>query len=268
MSGKEKLQEAVHKAIYKIEDSISSLILCITDLEKYRRELLSHLEYPDKKDIPSLERAYFYSGPPKMLYILIPAVPPSLNHTVRLKMSKQKYAYSAVFAWWDIKIKNALDNLENPQFEYFDSFIPSFSKAVVLVKVTFSPKIVGDLDNYAVKAIVDSLKKNNIIKDDNMQIFNTFLAQSEISDSERGKIELFITEDKRVSDFIANICREWQSLIPQHFSVPTETDNKAEKSDESENFFINADICMNMYNNADKNFPFSFETDRNEKYCQ
>lgn len=251
MSDKEKLQKAVHKAVYKIEDSISSLILSMTDLEKYRRELISQLDYQDRKNIPSLERAYFHLGPPKMLYILIPAIPPSLNHTVRLKMPKQRYAYSAIFAWWDMKIKNALDNLENPQFEYFNNFIPTFSKAMVFIKVAFSPKIVGDIDNYAIKAIVDSLKKNNIIKDDNMQIFNTFLAQSEISDSEKGKIELFVTEDNRVSDFIANICKEWQSLIPQHITMPAKADNKAENKDKSESFFINVDICINMNKNTD-----------------
>lgn len=234
-----KLRKTLETSVYKIEDSICSLLLCLTDLEKYRRELISRLDCHERKNITSLERAYFHLGPPKLLYILIPTVPPSLNHTLRLKMPKQRYAYSAIFAWWDTKIKNALENLENPQFEHFDSFIPAFSKAIVFVKVTFSPRRTGDIDNYAVKAIVDSLKKNNIIKDDNTQIFNTFLAQSEISDSEEVKIEVFVTEDKRISDFIAKIYKEWQELIPEYIVKPAEAENITENNDCAAEFFEN-----------------------------
>ncbi|KXG74867.1 hypothetical protein AN618_21590 [Fervidicola ferrireducens] len=232
-----ELRKELEMSVYKIEDSICSLILCLTDLEKYRRELISRLDYREKNGITSLERAYFNLGPPKLLYILVPTIPPSLNHTLRLKMPKHRYAYSAVFAWWDTKIKNALENLENPRFEQFKGFVPPFSKAIVFVKVTFPPQRTGDLDNYAVKAIVDSLKKNSIIKDDNAQIFHTFLAQSEVGDSEESKMEIFVVEDERVSDFIAKIYKEWLELIPEYVIKPTKAQNTGENNDGAVEFF-------------------------------
>lgn len=235
------VKEELQKAVYKIEDSICSLILTIADLEKYRRELISQMDYQDKKDIPSLEKAYFLPGPPKMLYILIPAIPPSLNHTIRLKMPKHRYAYSAVFAWWDMKIKNALENIDIPYCEYCERFnrsIPTFSKATIFVKLTFSPEISGDIDNYAIKAIVDSLKKNRIIEDDNIQVFNTFIAQGDVTGGDTGKIELFVTEDSKVSDFLASIYREWLGMIPDYITIPAKAGNKANDEGKNDDFFI------------------------------
>ena len=183
-------KEYITKTEKIIDNLIGNLIITIVEHEKYRTELISMLDKEERKEKDSLERSYYYSGPPKVLYINIPSLPVSFNRATRCYFVRDKNVVNSLFEWWDIKIKNALDNME-----YLNSDNPFtiFDKATVIVKFTFPSEILRDIDNYAIKAINDSLKGNKVMEDDNSNVIETILPI--MATGEEWGIEVFVTDD-------------------------------------------------------------------------
>ncbi len=132
------------------------MVISAVEQEKYRAELISLLDKGERRKIESLERSYFYFGPPKLLYIKIPSLPLSLNRSISMRSNfvNGKNVQGSLIKWWDIKIKNALDNMQLIDEEFpFEAF----DKAVAVIKFTFTANILRDIDNFAIKYIIDSL---------------------------------------------------------------------------------------------------------------
>ncbi len=132
------------------------MVISAVEQEKYRAELISLLDKGERRKIESLERSYFYFGPPKLLYIKIPSLPLSLNRSISMRSNfvNGKNVQGSLIKWWDIKIKNALDNMQLIDEEFpFEAF----DKAVAVIKFTFTADILRDIDNFAIKYIIDSL---------------------------------------------------------------------------------------------------------------
>ncbi|GAQ25350.1 hypothetical protein [Tepidanaerobacter syntrophicus] len=101
-----------------------------------------------------------------------------------------KNVQGGLIKWWDIKIKNALDNMQ-----LIDEKFPfeAFDKAVAVIKFTFTADILRDIDNFAIKYIIDSLEKNKVIIDDNKDVLESMMPIL-ATGGEQG-IEVFVTDD-------------------------------------------------------------------------
>lgn len=227
-------QKILKKTIHKLEDAISSLIISTVDLEQFRKELISNLDEKSKEEITTLEKSYFYPGPPKVLHIAIPSVPVTLNHAVRFRFAKDRYAFHSIFEFWNIKIKNALNNLK---VNKSCRDIIQFEKAIVLYKFTFSDELLRDLDNYAIKGINDALVKNGVLKDDNYKIADT-LATVITNGKELG-VDIFVTDDKFIKNTIAGLYHKIEEYCDTCYK---EYEDKAKESIPIEKRFFGAAI--------------------------
>ena len=227
-------REILKKTLYKIEDSINSLIITTAELEKYRAELISNLDEQSKEEMNSLEKSYFYPGPPKVLHIVIPSVPITLNRAIRFNITRERYVFHSIFRWWDIKIKNALNNLKVNQ-SCRDMI--QFDKAMILIKFTFSDELLRDLDNYAVKAINDALVKNGILKDDNCDFVDT--AATLVRYGKEAKIDIFVIDN----EFSKSVVSELYDKIKEYCDTcHKEYEDKAKESIPIEKRFFGAAI--------------------------
>lgn len=193
----EKVHELIRETEKVINKLIGNLVVSIAEHEKYRAELISLLGKEGKREVGSLERSYFYSGPPKVLYIKIPSLPVSFNRSMRGSFIRDKHVYSSLIEWWDIKVKNACDNMQLIDEEFP---VETFTKAIAVVKFTFCTDILRDIDNFAVKCIIDALEKNKIIEDDNKEILQSIIPIF-ATDKKQG-IEIFITDDEDLLETI------------------------------------------------------------------
>lgn len=193
----EKVHELIRETEKVINKLIGNLVVSITEHEKYRAELISLLGQEEESEIGSLERSYFYSGPPKVLYINIPSLPVSFNRSMRGSFIRDKHVYSSLIEWWDIKVKNACGNMQLIDEEFP---LETFTKAIAVVKFTFCADILRDVDNFAVKCIIDSLEKNKIIADDNKEILQSIMPI--FATGKKQGIEIFLTDDEELLEMI------------------------------------------------------------------
>ncbi|SMB96688.1 hypothetical protein SAMN00808754_1589 [Thermanaeromonas toyohensis ToBE] len=104
-------------------------------------------------------KGFYDPGPPGQLYLFIPVAPPYLR--VAWNRWPSQTNYRQVRQLWYGYVKEALKGIALP--------LEPFQQAVVVFKFTWGDTRTHDVDNYAVKFIVDALVKNNVIAGDSCE---------------------------------------------------------------------------------------------------
>jgi len=113
----------------------------------------------------------YEKGPPQKFYLTIPVAPPRLEiHWQRWpqidnRKEVREAWYNFVNVAWD---KAAWGRRENLPRRPIDSFIAAF-------RFNYGDKIKRDVDNYAIKFIIDALSRRSIIADDDSEHMSLFI---------------------------------------------------------------------------------------------
>ena len=201
-------KECIQNAVDTFDKFIGNAIVSILEVEELRAQFISDTDEETKKGMRLLERAYYYDGPPKALYITIPSLPISFNKALKSCFARDKNVYTSLKKWWDIKIKNACENMICIDK---DKPFTQFTKAAAFVKFTFNKKILRDIDNYAVKFIVDALENNNIISDDNSSILELLVPMFDTG-KDQG-IEIIVTESNDILQKVSEIYSKLKDIF-------------------------------------------------------
>lgn len=193
----------------KIYDKIiGNFIVAISEHEKNRSKMMSLLEKERREEIPTIERSFFHSSDPKVLGIVIPWLPVSLNRVMKGYFVRGKNVYSSLREWWSIKIKNALHNIE---YINSDTIFTPFNNAIILIKFTFDKDILRDIDNYVTKNIIDALEDNGVIVNDNCNVLMSIIPI--FTTGEKHGIVIYVTDDDRLMKIAHDYDKKYSSLL-------------------------------------------------------
>jgi len=201
-------KECIKNAIETLDKFIGNAIVSILEVEELRAQFISDTEEETKSGMRLLERAYYYDGPPKTLYIIIPSLPISFNKAFKSSFARDKNVYTSLKRWWNIKIKNACENMICIDK---DKPFTQFNKATAFVKFTLNKKIFRGIHKYAVKFIVDSLENNNIISNDNSSVLELLVPMFD-PETDEG-IEIIVTESDDILQIVSEIYSKHKDIF-------------------------------------------------------
>ncbi|MGI9951276.1 hypothetical protein V3F56_02850 [Moorellaceae bacterium AZ2] len=151
----EHTKELTLSLLRELDELSSRLASFSTQALAFEKALTEYSGIPGKTS----ECQALYDRDLQQLYLFIPVAPPYLK--VVWNRWPGQTNYRQVRQLWYSYVENALRDVVLP--------LEPFERAVVAFKFTWGDSRVHDVDNYAVKFIIDALVRNGIIAGDNCE---------------------------------------------------------------------------------------------------
>lgn len=157
-------------------------------------------------------KGFYDPGPPGQLYLYIPVAPPYLR--VAWNRWPSQTNYRQVRQLWYGYVQEALKGVILP--------LEPFRQAVVVFKFTWGDTRTHDVDNYAVKFIVDALVKNNVLADDSCEKMSLVVLGEK---KNFWATQVLVTQQVEQLASIREIIQCWEKTV-----IPETTRNGSDKA--------------------------------------
>lgn len=145
----------------------------------------------------------------KQLYLYIPAAPPYLR--VAWNRWPSSTNYREVREVWQGYVREALKGLNLP--------VEPLEKATVVFRFTWGDSRTHDVDNYAIKFVIDALVKNGVLKGDGCEEMSLVVFGEKSSDV--WSTELLVVPDHGSLKTFKNSLKMWQNARKQMTNMGT-----------------------------------------------